>query len=62
MPKFIFRAEQEKLQQYLRYMRRDSGVTQEELAARLKRPQSLKLIPIQVECYAGFKAYAASDM
>ena len=40
MPKSIYSSEQAKLQQLLRQIRRDAGLTQEDLAAKLKRPQS----------------------
>ena len=40
MPKSIFSAEQEKLQQLLRQTREQAGVTQVELARKLDRPQS----------------------
>ncbi len=40
MPKSIFSAEQEKLQQLLRQTREQAGVTQVELAKKLGRPQS----------------------
>jgi len=40
MPKSIYSSEQAKLQLLLRQIRRDAGLTQEDLAAKLKRPQS----------------------
>jgi transcriptional regulator with XRE-family HTH domain len=40
MPKSIYSAEQQKLQELLRQIREDAGVTQTELAAKLDRPQS----------------------
>jgi transcriptional regulator with XRE-family HTH domain len=40
MPKSIYTSEQAKLQLLLRRIRRDAGLTQEGLAAKLKRPQS----------------------
>ena len=40
MPKSIYTSEQAKLQLLLRRIRRDAGLTQEDLAAKLKRPQS----------------------
>lgn len=40
MPKSIYSSEQAKLQLLLRQVRRDAGLTQEDLAAKLKRPQS----------------------
>jgi transcriptional regulator with XRE-family HTH domain len=40
MSKSIYSAEQEKLQELLRQIRQDAGLTQEGLAAKLGRPQS----------------------
>lgn len=40
MPKSIYSSEQAKLQLLLRQIRRDAGLTQEDLGAKLKRPQS----------------------
>jgi transcriptional regulator with XRE-family HTH domain len=40
MPKSIYSAEQQRLQQLLRQIREDAGVTQFELATKLDRPQS----------------------
>ena len=40
MPKSIYSSEQAKSQLLLRQIRRDAGLTQEDLAAKLKRPQS----------------------
>jgi transcriptional regulator with XRE-family HTH domain len=40
MPKSIYSSEQAKLQLLLRQMRQDAGLTQEDLAAKLGRPQS----------------------
>lgn len=40
MPKSIYSADQKKLEELLRQIRQDAGLTQEDLAAKLGRPQS----------------------